>query len=189
MQCPKCNHTISDKSESCLYCGAPMAGNATARQSVVFADKNSLFVQTQETRELKIEDLPENLRGSVEEAIRQGKKEVVVKENTAISHSPENTSPKTDSLPSEKLLPVLTKMKDLLNNGQMQAADYERMTLSIITEHLSNLDDQAKLACIDPGNKDIALHQYVNEAMLKKLKSFVIKAIADKEKKHAYKCC
>ncbi|MBN1663275.1 MAG: zinc ribbon domain-containing protein [Deltaproteobacteria bacterium] len=168
MQCPKCNHKISDQSKSCLYCGAPIGDEGAAPKTFAFADKNGLFIQTEQTsveidhKKINLEDLPEDMRLKLEEAMRQGKNEVVIEKTSTVSNS-------LDTMPLEKISSVLAKMKDLLDRGQMNHEVYEPMALSIIKDYLATLDDKAQLTFLDDKLPGIALHKYMTEGMFKKL--------------------
>lgn len=191
MQCPKCKHTISDQSKSCLYCGAPIASNVTPVKTFAFADKNSVFIQTEKTqteimrdgKNVKLEDLSQDIRQKVEEALRQGKKEVVLEKTSTVSNSLDAATSKADIMPLEKISSVLARMKDSLDSGQMKPEAYEPMALSVIGDYLATLDDKAQLTFLDNTLDGIELHKYMTEEMFKKLRPMVINSLVDKAKK------
>lgn len=186
MQCPKCNHKISDSSKSCLYCGAPITSDAAPAKTVAFADKNSLFIQTEIThngKNVKLEDLPQDIRQKVEEALRQGKKEAIIEKTSTVSNSLDAVTSKADIMPLEKITSVLAKMKDSLDRGQMTPEVYEPMALSVIRDYLAGLDDKAQLTFLDNTLDGIELHKYMTEEMFKKLRPMVINSLMDKAKR------
>jgi hypothetical protein len=191
MQCPKCKHTISDASKTCLYCGVPIANDAAPVKTVAFADKNNLFIQTEKTkteimhngRNVKLEDLPQDIRQKVEEALRQGKQEAIIEKTSTVSNSLDAVTSKADIMPLEKITSVLARMKDSLDCGQMKPEVYEPMALSIIRDYLATLDDKAQLTFLDNTLPGIELHKYMTERMFTKLRPLVISSLVDKAKK------
>jgi len=88
MKCLKCNHETSDKSKFCFYCGAPTESDASPAKTVSLTDKNNVFIYTEKTEQGKPEDLPEDMRLELEEALRQVKKRAWFLKKPALSISP-----------------------------------------------------------------------------------------------------
>jgi hypothetical protein len=183
MKCLKCNHEISDQRKSCFYCGAPTESDASPAKTVSLTDKNNVFIYTEKTEQGNPEDLPEDMRLELEEALRQGKKDVVLEKTGVVHKSLDAEISKADIMPFEKISSVLAEMKDLLDRGEMTAEVYEPMALDVLKDYLASLDDNAQLAFLDDKHPGLELHQYMTAGMFKKLRPIVMKSLMDKAEK------
>lgn len=152
MQCPKCNHPLSDESINCMYCGEPIPGGAAASDI---------------SEELSIEDMVMHTMAEVRD-----KRQDAGEEGNADSEA--------DPLSLAKTSAMLAKMKELLDNGRFDADVYERMALDSIKDYLSTMNDGAQLIFVSYEIADSKLAPFLTEDMIEKIKMFVTDTIAER---------
>jgi hypothetical protein len=152
MQCPKCNHPLSDESAHCVYCGEPIR-----RAAPVF-------------------DVSEDM--SIEEMVRHTMEGIKDKPEGACKGAGEGSAANPVSL--EKTAGMLAKMKDLMENGRFDADVYERMALDTIKDFLFTMDDGAQLIFVSYEIADSKLAPFLTEDIIGKIKQFVMDTIAER---------
>jgi len=79
-----------------------------------------------------------------------------------------------------KIIAVIAKMKSLLDAGRFEQALYERMTLDLVRDYLSTMDDSKQLIFVSYEIENSELSPYVTPEMLEKLRHFVMDSIANR---------
>ena len=181
MQCSKCGRESSDKRKICIYCGAPQAGQASTQNNHIVSKKSDIFISDENNSEVKLKHLPENVRHKIEDAVRNGTGEVVVKDERKIVQSSSiSESEKRNALSMEKVITILSKMRDSLNRNLVDNNIYEKMATDIIQNYISSLSDNIRLNFVVNEIMGCELSEYLNDKMLKDLRAFVISSITDK---------
>ena len=125
------------------------------------------------------QDLPKQVRHKFEDALGEGKEEVIVKEQSTIVQ---------DSLGLEKeeivtaslwtVLTLLSKMKNSLESGKFGNREYNRMTFNIIKDYISTLPEDMQHNFVVHEITDSELSGLINEDILKGLRAFVLSSKA-----------
>ena len=158
MQCPKCNHPLSDASVSCMYCGEPVPGKAPA------PDTPAPAISVPDTsEELSIEDMVMHTMEPVKD--ERGREE---------------DNSEADPLSLEKTAAMLAKMKGLLDNGRFDVEVYERVALDSIKDYLTTLNEGAQLIFVSYEIDNSKLGPFLTEDMIEKIKMFVTDTISER---------
>ena len=84
MECPKCKRRLSVKRSTCIYCGASLDGTFSNHKSRIdIKDTNAVIVDEKHAK-VKLTDLKQSDLQRIEDAIREGKDEVIEKSQTQI---------------------------------------------------------------------------------------------------------
>ena len=150
MQCPKCNHPLSDDSVSCMYCGEPIHGKAPVSDI---------------SEELSIEDMVMHTM----EPVTDDRAGVCEQDNS-----------EADPLSLEKTAAMLAKMKGLLDNGRFDVDVYERVALDSIKDYLTTLNEGAQLIFVSYEIDNSKLAPFLTEDMIEKIKMFITDTIAER---------
>ena len=195
MQCPKCGHNIADNRERCMYCGVFVTDQITldAKDSSktvkdnVFVEKDgkgSITVNVDQKVYEKLEDNPESLRHKVEEAIREGGMKHFIEEKTFSTTLPESESSATfGTNPIENALDALTKISNLLDDGQIKHPIYRRMAIGIIKDFINSFDDDFKLNFVINQIKDSPFAPYIDNEIYNELTKYLISTVSGKNKR------
>jgi hypothetical protein len=182
VRCLKCGHENLGKKRDCIYCGASLEGETSREISYAADKKSNVFILDKQNKEVNFNDLPENVRHKIEDAVRKGKNEVVVKKETSV-FQPHPTSAKQEhALSFEKILALLSEMKNSFNEGRIEYDDYERMASDIVKDYISALDDNIEIDFVISEIKNSEIYDYLDDKMIKDLKTFVISSVSDKRK-------
>ena len=182
MQCLKCGHKFSDQRKICMYCGAQLGDHDSSQIHYNVSEERNVVISDEQNKEVKLKDLPEHLRHKVEDALRKGDDEVIVKEErTTVQQPLASAYEERNALSYEKILTLLSKMRDSLNNGHIEYRVYERMVADFIKDYISTLADNIKLDFVVNKIKDSELSDYLNDEMLNDLRGFVLSSISDKK--------
>ena len=183
MKCLKCEREFSNKKEICIYCVAPLDGQASSQKNHIVNEVSNIFISDEQNKEVKLKDLPEQFGRHVEDAVSKGNDEVVVKEERTIVQLPlASADEETNALSIEKVLIMLSKMADSLNDGYLEHSVYERIATDIIKDYISTFADNIKLDFVVNRITDSELSDYLNEKILNDLRAFVISTVSDKNK-------
>jgi hypothetical protein len=150
MQCPKCNHPLSDDSVSCMYCGEPVHGGAPVSDT---------------SEDLSIEDMVMHTMEPVKD-----EREGVCEEDNS----------EADPLSLEKIAAMLAKMKGLLDNGRFDVDVYERVALDCIKDYLTTLNEGAQLIFVSYEIDNSKVAPFLTEDMIEKIKMFVTDTISER---------
>jgi len=166
----------------CLYCGASPGQQPSSKINVVVNQERHITVSDDQHKELKPEDLPENVRQKVEAAIREGRGDVMVNDaRTVVQPSLERTSAEECALSFEKVLSLLSKLKESLDCGKLEHGVYERIAAGFIKDYIAALPVETRLNFVVNEIPDSALSDYIDDKMLTDLRAFVLSSIpADK---------
>ena len=155
MQCPKCNHPLSDDSVSCMYCGESIHGGAPAPD----------IPAPDTSEELSIEDM-------------------VMHTMEPVKDEPEGVCEEDNSeagpLSLAKTAAMLAKMKGLLDNGRFDVEVYERVALDSIKDYLTTLNEGAQLIFVSYEIDNSTLAPFLTEDMIEKIKMFITDTIAER---------
>jgi hypothetical protein len=162
MQCPKCNHPVTDECANCAYCGEPIPGRTPVLD---------------ESEQLTIEDM---VRHTMEEGHDRRKEDRRKGERRKDSGDGAESQSEADPLSLEKTAAMLAKMKDLMENGRFDADVYERMALDAVKDFLSTMADSDQLIFVSYEIIDSKLAPFLNEEMLEKIKTSVMDSIAER---------
>jgi len=165
MQCPKCNHPLSDDSVSCMYCGEPIRGGAPA-PDIAAPDIAAPDIAAPDTsEELSIEDMVMHTM----EPVTDDRAGVCEQDNS-----------EADPLSLEKTAAMLAKMKGLLDNGRFDVDVYERVALDSIKDYLTTLNEGAQLIFVSYEIDNSKLAPFLTEDMIEKIKMFITDTIAER---------
>jgi len=182
MKCLKCGREYSNKKEICIYCGAPLDGQASPQTNYIINEASNIFMSDQQNTEVNLKDLPESVRYRVEDDFRNGNDGVIVKEErTIVQPHLENTNEQSGALSLENVLTLLSKIRDSFNSGQLENSVYERMVSDIIKDYISTMADEIKLNFVVKEIINSELSDYLNEELLNNLRAFVISSLTDKK--------
>jgi hypothetical protein len=151
MQCPKCNHPLSDESLNCVYCGEPIPGRAPVLEGA---------------EPLSIEDMVKHTMEEGQDRRKEDRRK--------------DAGSEADPLSLEKTASMLAKMKDLMKNGRFDANVYERMALDAVRDFLSAMDDSDQLIFVSYEIADSKLAPFLTEEMIAKIKASVMDSIAER---------
>jgi len=191
MQCPKCGHNVSGNRERCMYCGAFVADQITLDEKDslktvkdnVFVEKDgkgSMTVNVDQKVYEKLEDIPESLRHKVEEAIREGGTKNFIEEKTFSTTSPESeTSASFGTKPIENALDALTKISNLLDDGQIKQPIYRKMAIGIMKDFINSFDDDFKLNFVINQIKDSPFAPYIDDEIYNELTKYFISKVSE----------
>ena len=182
MHCLKCGRKFSDKKKICIYCGASLDGQASPQANYLVTKDSNIFISEEQNNSVKLQNLPKHVRYKVEDDFRNGNDGAIVKEErTIVQPHLENTNEQRGAISLEKILTLLSKMKDSFNSGHLENSVYERMVLDIMKDFISTLDDDIKLNFVVNQIMDSELADYLNEEWLNNLRAFVISSLTDKK--------
>jgi len=97
VRCLKCGHEHFVKKSDCIYCGASLEGETSRETSCIADKKSNVFISDKKNKETTFNDLAENVRHKIEDAVRKGKNEVIVKKETSV-FQPHSTIGKQNAL-------------------------------------------------------------------------------------------
>jgi hypothetical protein len=180
VRCLKCGHENFGKKRDCIYCGASLEGETSREISYIVDKKSSIFISDKQKNEVNFNELPEKVRRKIEDAVSKGKNEVIVKKETSV-FQPHPTSAKQEhALSFEKVLALLSEMKNSFSEGRIEYDVYERMASDIVKDYISTLDDHIKVDFVINEIKNSEIYDYLDDKMIKDLKTFVISSVSDK---------
>ena len=182
MRCLKCGHEYSGGKKNCIYCGASLEGEASREINYITSQKNNIFISEKQHKEVKFNDLPENIRHKIEDSFRKGKKDVVIKEERAVSQPTSATAKQERAWSFEKVLALLSGIKNSFKKGRMDYDVYERMVSDVMKEYLSTLDDNIKIDFVLNEIKTSEIYDYLDDGIIKDLKTFVLSAVSHKKR-------
>ena len=84
MRCLKCGHENLGKKRDCIYCGAMLEGETSREISYIVDKKSNVFISDKQNKKVNFNDLPEDVRRKIEDAVQKGKKEVIVKKDSSV---------------------------------------------------------------------------------------------------------
>ena len=172
MECPKCGRQISAKKEKCMYCGASASGRSPSTINHKVSKNGNMIISDVHDEAETLQDLPDQVRSKIEDALREGKNEVLIKEESPIVHDAEQEVPVVASL--ERVLTLLSKMKDTLEDGKIDSSAYDRMALDMIRDYISTLPEDLRLNFVVHEITQSELFGYINEDILRDLRAFVL---------------
>ena len=182
MLCLNCGRRLADHKKTCLYCGAPSREKSSFQINLLVTKDSNIFISDEQDNALKLKDLPANVRHKVEETIRKGNGEVVVKEESTIVHPPNAcANEERNALSMDRVLTLLSGMRDSFNSGILENSAYERMVADIIKEYISTLDDDIKIDFVVNKIPASELSNYLSEKMLNDLRGFFISSASEKD--------
>ncbi len=82
------------------------------------------------------------------------------------------------ALSLEKIVAVIAKMKSLLDAGRFEQPLYERMSLDLIRDYLSTMDESGRLIFVSYEIQDSELAPYLTQDMREKLKLHIMDSLA-----------
>lgn len=181
VRCLKCGHEYADNKKNCIYCGASLDGEVLQAKNYIVDRESNIFVSETQNKEIKFNDLPDHVRHKIEDAIRKGKKEVIIKEECTVIQPPLTAAKQDRTLSLEKVLSLLSEMKATFNKGHLEYNIYERMVFDIMKDFIYTLDDDIKIDFVvnDINNSEIS--DYLNDKIIKDLRTFFIASISDKK--------
>jgi hypothetical protein len=181
VECPKCKRNLSVKKSTCLYCGASLNGTfSNHKNRIDIKDKNAVIVDEKRTK-VELTDLKESDLQKIEDAIREGKNEVIEKSQTQIQEISSDWKDNTPiALSFEKILTVLDKMKESYNDGQIEYRNYKQMVVEMVKDYISTLDNNLKVNFVVNEISASELSEYLDDEILKDLRAFVISSVSDK---------
>lgn len=177
MQCPKCNHPITDTTTHCMYCGAP-TGDSTLQPASLAASDADDGVHVRQSRPFKFEEDPARNNPQVENGVCSDGYEGVIVQTEDESSAEAN--PPTDALSMEKTVLMLAKMKNLLDSDRFDVTVYEHMTLDAVKDYLSTMTDSAQLIFVSYEIQDSDLGPFLTREMIDTLRMHVMDAIAQR---------
>lgn len=180
VRCLKCGREYPGQKKNCIYCGASLKGEAPQEINYTVDNENNIFVSEKENREVEFRDLPEHIRHKIEDTIRNGKKKVIIKEERSVIQPLSTDAGQKPALSLEKVLALLSEMKDSFNEGNIEYIDYERLVSDIMKDYLATLDDNIRVDFVVNEIKNSKIYDYLDDRMLKKLRTFVISSVSAK---------
>ncbi len=179
MQCPKCQHPISDTCEHCMYCGTPI-GDSAFLESAVDSKKADLAGSAQQSGTINIDGAPVNKQPASDVVVSNDRHGVIVENIDVTCVSDEDVDPTADALSMEKTVAMLAKMKGLLDKGRFDADVYERMALDSIKDYLLTLNDGTRLIFVSYEIESSGFAPFLNEEMIEKIRTLVMNEISQK---------
>ena len=170
MQCPKCNHPLSDDSASCMYCGRAIRGGAPVSDEAPVSDGAPVPEGVPVPEVAPVFDTSEEL--SIEDMVKHTMEPVKGK--------PDEDNAEADSLSLAKTAAMLAKMKGLLDNGRFDVDVYERVALDSLKDYLTTLNEGAQLIFVSYEIDNSKLAPFLNEDMIEKIKMFVTDTISER---------
>lgn len=92
----------------------------------------------------------------------------------------EDAVPDEGGLSLEKIIAVIAKMKSLLDADRFEQAIFERMTLDLVRDYLSAMDDGTRLIFVSYEIENSELAPFLSPGMLEKLRRSVMDSLANK---------
>jgi hypothetical protein len=157
---PKCGHALAAKSETCMYCGVPRQGPGPG-PAITGKSKWRHFAQSEEQKLKK--GLSEHPRH--EDASGKRDDAVIAKANR-------------DALPLQKVLALLSGLRDSYNRGDIDYDVYEQMAAGIIKDCVTALDDDVRIGFVLNEITDSDLSDYLTDDILRDLRALVLASIA-----------
>lgn len=158
MQCPKCSRQISSKTKRCIYCGASINGQSLSKTDHNVGKDGPMIVSDIHYETDTYQDLPEQVRSRVDDALRKGDEGVIIEEESTIVQVLSGSNKEAPAMTSlEKILKLLSKMKNTLEGGNIGHREYNRMVFDIIKDHISTLPEDMRINFIvnEIGNSEL----------------------------------
>jgi hypothetical protein len=157
-------------------------GKDSLQANYLVTKDSNIFISEEQNNSVKLQNLPKPVRHKVEDAFRNGNDGVIVKEErTIVQPHLENTNEQRGALSLEKILTLLSKIRDSFISGHLENSVYERMVSDIIKDYISPMADDIKLNFVVTEIIDSELSDYLNEELLNNLRAFVISSLTDKK--------
>jgi hypothetical protein len=181
VRCLKCGREYAGQKKNCIYCGASLEGDVSQEINDITDKEGMIYISETQNKEVSLKDLPEHARHKLEDAIRKGKKDVVVKEERTVIQAHSTDAKEEPALSLEKVLTLLSEMKNSYNKGHFEYNIYERMVFDIMKDFIYTLDDDIKIEFVvnDINNSEIS--DYLNDKIIKDLRTCFIASTTDKK--------
>ncbi len=175
MECPKCNRRIPVKKATCMYCGASMDGAAPDFDTRIAAGGSTIGIVGGEQIRIEPNDLSEEDRQAISDAVRKGQNHTVIDSKTQILQDhPARQEEAAPGRSCEEVLSLLGKMKSAYLDGQVEYGIYKRFVKDSIMDYTSALDENIKINFIVNDIKNSDLNEYLDDDLHKELISAVI---------------
>ena len=172
MECIKCGQPITTERKKCMYCGASAGTRSPSIIDHKVSKDGIMIISGTHCEAETLQDLPERVRSKIENTLRDGKNEVIIKEERTIVHDEEQEVPVAASL--KKVVTLLSKMKATLEGGTIGHREYNQMAVNIIKDYVSTLPEDIRLNFVMNDIKTSELSGYINNEALKDLRAFVL---------------
>jgi hypothetical protein len=168
MKCPDCGRPLPAGKARCLYCGAAAnsAGPETA-SSPRSAGPGSPTDQSE--TQVRLDDLPEDLRRQVLHALHSQKTDAAAEENAPRPpEAPMNGLPaEADEMPG--VLKALESIRQSFQDDRIDYDEYRELVLQNLYRFLDGLDPKAALGFVLNDLKHSDLGRFVDDAIYKSL--------------------
>jgi hypothetical protein len=183
MKCSKCGQNTADDKKTCIYCGVSIDEQASSQKKITKTDDTKAFSYIEETDKIDLSDLPDNKKPKIENTShKKPKKLTTYEETTKRDYLLEDDGwvENRTEMTLDNALNLLTGLKDSLKSNQIKIVDYEKLVLDIIEDYTLPMDDKAKINFAANGIMDSELYEYLNDTILKNLRSFIITHVSNK---------
>jgi hypothetical protein len=171
MKCPNCERPLPAGKARCLYCGA----EATSAETVTPSDSNAddpLTPPDGSPSHVRLDDLPEELRQQVVQALHSAKTQPAVEEA-----APADTTRGTAGADRmHRVTKALESIQQRFNDDRIDYDEYRELVLHHLKRFLEGLDPKAALGFVLNDLKSSDLGRFIDDAIYKSLCSAQLSA-------------
>ena len=171
MKCPNCERPLPAGKARCLYCGAA----ATSVETVTPSDSNAddpLIPTDGSPSHVRLDDLPEELRQQVVQALHSAKTTPAAEEA-----APADTTRGTAGADRmHRVSKALDSIQQRFNEDRIDYDEYRELVLHNLKRFLEGLDPKAALGFVLNDLKSSDLGRFIDDAIYKSLCSAQLSA-------------
>jgi hypothetical protein len=151
----------------CVYCGAAAQMAAGSEMPPVPDAQHQPSPQNDDSVYVRLDDLPEELRRRVEQALHSKKPEVAVTVEETVSTGPEMAPPDRPAIADgiESVSKTLESMRQSFDADRIDYDEYREMVLRTLKQFLEGMEPKTALGFVLNELKTSTLDRYIDEAI------------------------
>ena len=174
LKCTECGRQLSAKGHTCLYCGASHNERSSSNLTHKAGKEGTLIVSDTQVGADKLTDLPEHIQNKIKSAFRKGNNGIINEQRTIVTHQLEREQDKQMPVSMEKIVALLSKMRESFEEGTIEYSHYQRFVSNTVKDYIATLPENMRLNFVIKDIESSALADFIDDDILKDLRASVL---------------